>query len=80
MKLQRGGLLGYAYQKPKPEDQYAQMAAPYAQWAAQQLKQYAPETQVPEIQPQNQWNDAQQQALAQMWNSFQNQNYNNQSW
>ena len=74
-----GGLLGMA-QNPayglfagvgnaKPsKDDYAAMAAPYAQWAAQQLQQQLPEQ---PKQQQMQWGDPQQNALAQMWDQQQ---------
>ena len=66
---QMGGLLGRAFQQqPEPQDQYAQMASPYANWAAQQLQQVTP--QAPATSQQF-ISDPQQQALSQMWDFYQ---------
>lgn len=46
---QYGGLLGGAFQQFRPEDQYGQMADPYAQWAAQQLQAVTPQMQMPQM-------------------------------
>lgn len=65
------GLLGMFGRGKQKGNSFDQMAAPYAQWAAQQLQQVVPETPVP--QPQ-QFDPNQQQALSQMWDYYQNQN------
>lgn len=65
------GLFG-ASQQPA-QNQYDQMAAPYAKWAAQQLRQVAPETQVPQMPD---WDSMQRQALGQMWDQYQRNQWN----
>lgn len=74
----QGGLLGGVFAQPayrlkgsEAERVYAQMAAPYAQWAAQQLKAVAPEQAV--ATPAMQWADPQQMALASMWEEYNRQ-------
>ncbi|MGB6105638.1 MAG: hypothetical protein WBF88_17485 [Pusillimonas sp.] len=71
MPPMQGGLLGNAFGQQKPQDQYQQMAAPYAQWAAQQLQQFAPQTQTPPDANQMQMQQMQQQ-LQQLMNMQQN--------
>ncbi|TEA78637.1 hypothetical protein [Allopusillimonas ginsengisoli] len=83
---QQPGLLGMAYSQPAfggllggrggdEKTQYEQMASPYAQWAAQQLAQVAPQAQPePVQQPQI---DPRQQQQNNLWNYYNNSSYNN---
>lgn len=75
----QGGLLGGVFAQPayrlkgsEAERAYAQMASPYAQWAAQQLQSVLPQQQVAGPQ-QMQWADPQQMALASMWEEYNRQ-------